>query len=338
MTQNSSNTSDSIPDDRSHAGEPPIPQLTGGPSKDWPHYALYEKVLSAIRTLPHHFSTTLNIEGLPATDLFTLNTALGASIEQSMVNCLNDLRGLWDPQGAYPLYKFVRQPQTFPDVRLQTDDPEVADRVLMGIELKGWFVLAKEGEPSFRYNVTPAACAPQDLLVVVPWSFNNVISGAPILLEPIIVEARFAAEMRNHHWRTRRGASLGPAEREIKPAPHQTPYPDKADQSSDEAVQDSGDNFGRIARSRILDQQIKATLQYPASGIPLFAWLRFLRIFTEKTTAGSVHSKLDGLSDFFAERYTLSPGQLEALEQGFTSIAKAFNMRSSPDLPRKKRP
>ena len=39
---------------------------------------------------------------------------------------------------------------------------------LLGIELKGWYVLSKEGEPSGRYKVTPAACAPQDLLVIVP--------------------------------------------------------------------------------------------------------------------------------------------------------------------------
>jgi hypothetical protein len=49
----------------------------------------------------------------------------------------------------------------------------------MGIELKGWYVLAKEKEPSFRYKVTLTVCAPADLLVVVPWALSNVISGRP---------------------------------------------------------------------------------------------------------------------------------------------------------------
>ena len=38
----------------------------------------------------------------------------------------------------------------------------------MGIELKGWYVLAKEREPSFRQKVTPAACS--------PWTGNRNIT------------------------------------------------------------------------------------------------------------------------------------------------------------------
>ena len=49
-----------------------------------------------------------------ATDIFTLNTALAATIEESMVKTLNDLRSVWDPRAAYETYAFVRQPQTFP--------------------------------------------------------------------------------------------------------------------------------------------------------------------------------------------------------------------------------
>ncbi len=61
-------------------------------------------------------------------------------------------------------------------------------------------MLAKESEPSFRFSVTPAVCAPQDLLVVYPWVLTNVISGSPRLFQPYIVNASYAATYRNYHW------------------------------------------------------------------------------------------------------------------------------------------
>ena len=65
--------------------------------------------------------------------------------------------------------------------------------VALGIELKGWYLLSKEREPSFRYTVTPSACAPQDLLVVVPWHLKNVLSGEPVVYEPYIEQAHYVA-------------------------------------------------------------------------------------------------------------------------------------------------
>lgn len=59
---------------------------------------------------------------------------------------------------------------------------------------------ALEGEPSFRYTVTPSACAPQDLLVVVPWHLKNVLSGEPVVYKPYIEQARHVAELRNWFW------------------------------------------------------------------------------------------------------------------------------------------
>ena len=102
-------------------------------------------------------------------------------------------------------YSFMRQPQTFPDVRLKKS---LSDDTLLGVELKGWYLLAKEAEPSLRFQVTPAACAKQDLIVVVPWVLGNVISGSPILFEPFVESARFAAEFRNYHWQHIRKTEL----------------------------------------------------------------------------------------------------------------------------------
>lgn len=53
-----------------------------------------------------------------ASDILTLNSALGATIEEQVVATLNTLRPVWDPDKQYQTYGFVRQPQTFPDVLL----------------------------------------------------------------------------------------------------------------------------------------------------------------------------------------------------------------------------
>ena len=121
----------------------------------WEHYELYRNVREAIATLPIYFRTETHIAGIMATDLHTLNTVLGTTIEEQVVRTLNLIRKTWDPGGDYALYSFVRQPQTFPDVRLRkvTDD-----ETLLGVELKGWYLLAKEKEPSLRFQVTRAAC------------------------------------------------------------------------------------------------------------------------------------------------------------------------------------
>ena len=104
----------------------------------WEHYELWKRVRDALFACPDHFSTSTTIEGLLATDIFTLNTPLAATIEESVVKTLNDLRSVWDPHKTYQTYTFVRQPQTFPDVVLRELDND--QHVLMGIELKGWYL------------------------------------------------------------------------------------------------------------------------------------------------------------------------------------------------------
>ena len=172
------------------------------PPKSWKHHGLLKSVKEAIYSLPSYFRTETNIEGINATDIFTFNTALGATIENQVIQTLNQMRSVWDPNEGYVLYSFVRQAQTFPDVLLKRSATAEGsgEDIIMGIELKGWYLLAKEGEPSFRFQVTPAACGPQDLIVVVPWVLNNVISGSPRVLSPYIESAQYAAQYRNYHW------------------------------------------------------------------------------------------------------------------------------------------
>ena len=136
------------------------------PDADWQHHDLYVRVREAVFAVPSSFRSEVVIRGVQAVDLYKLNTLLGAAIEDGVVATLNSLRSLWDPDDRYAIYSFVRQPQTFPDMRLQSAvDPK---DVLMGIELKGWYLLAKEKVPSFRFAVTPGACAAADLFVIFP--------------------------------------------------------------------------------------------------------------------------------------------------------------------------
>jgi hypothetical protein len=256
----------------------------------------------------------LHIAGISATDLFTLNTPLGAAIEASVVDNLNSLRELWDPEGKYEIYSFVRQAQVFPDVRLQTTAPGVPekDRILMGIELKGWFVLAKEGEPSFRYKVSPNVCSAQDLMVVFPWVLDEVVSGAPKLLRPFVEEAKYAAEHRNYYWGHMRGASGTAAS--IKLAAVSQPYPAKGAKFNDEAVSDQGKNFGRVARGRLMTDFIDTLLLEPISGIPAKYWQAFLRIFSEGVEANVIEKKLKGMREE-AEKLGLTVDGLESFDR-----------------------
>jgi hypothetical protein len=217
----------------------------------------------------------LVISGVLAPDLFSFNSSLAATIEEQVVNALNRLRGTWDPNNAYALYQFERQPQTFPDVILKAQDPSLKPQIIMGVELKGWYVLAKEAEPSFRYKVPPAVCAEADLLVVVPWALSRVVSGSPRVFTPFVMGARHAAEMRNWYWAQR----PAPANPKIALSAVTDHYPTKSDQISDKPEDDAGGNFGRVARSKIMDTYIDEIMSERLLGIPLGEWQKFLKRF-----------------------------------------------------------
>mgnify|MGYP006272461887 CR=1 FL=1 len=264
------------------------------PDPSWEHYELWHAVKKAVFTLPSRFESELVISGVLATDLFAFNSSLGATIEEQVIASLNKLRSIWDPEQKYSLYSFERQPQTFPDVVLRASAPDVEPQVLMGIELKGWYALAKECEPSFRYNVTPAVCAPADLLVVVPWALSKVISGSPQVFTPYVINARQAAEYRNWYWEHARGGKG--TDRGVILSPVTTHYPNKADPISDQAVKDGGKNFGRFARSKAMDSYIAELFDDKLAGIPLWAWQKFLLLFTEGQTTETVQAGLDALA------------------------------------------
>jgi len=264
------------------------------PDNTWEHHGLYVHVKEAVYALPFYFKTETVISGIMATDIFTLNATLGATIEDQVVNTLNAMRPIWDPDDKYRLYGFVRQSQTFPDVLLRRLTPtESADAIILGIELKGWYLLAKEGEPSFRFQVTPAACNVQDLIVVVPWALSNVISGSPRVFSPFVESARYAAEYRNYHWQHLRDAS---SSTDILSPQEIAPYPKKADKISDKPISDSGKNFGRFARTGVMDEYLEAAKSQLLCGIEARHWLSFFRAFQEHITSETVEEELAKLS------------------------------------------
>ena len=295
-------------------------ELTGSD----PLHTLYIAVKSALHTLPAYFKTELNITGIPATDLQSFNTSLGATIEVQAVEALNGMRPVWDKNNQYADYTFVRQAQRFPDVILRAASPDTEPQILMGIELKGWYVLSKEGEPSFRYQVTPAVNAPNDLLVVYPWALANVIGGTPRLLEPFIVNARYAAKYRNYHWEHVKKAQ-GERSTGIVLSDVTRTYPTKADEIHDKPVSDNGKNFGRFARTGIMDAYKERLLSQNLLGIPIVAWIRFLSLFSEDKTEAQILRGIDAMTtEAERRRLPLSSENIETVRTHLASLVEAL--------------
>jgi hypothetical protein len=284
----------------------PLPPSRKLPESSWEHYDLYQSLREAIATLPVYFRTETQIAGIMATDLHTLNTVLGATIEEQVVRTLNLIRTTWDPHGQYALYRFVRQPQTFPDVRLKKVS---SDETIVGLELKGWYLLAKEMEPSLRFQATPASCATQDLIVVVPWVLSNVISGSPMLFQPFVESARFAAEYRNYHWQHIRKTTQDSS---IETPPNAIPYPSKADPISDKPRNDSGGNFGRLARTGMMDDYMLTLNDVPLCGIKAVFWREFLKAFQESATDADARAALERLRRRIAQTTELPAPRSQA--------------------------
>lgn len=282
---------------------PPAPTPEPLPAH-WPHRALYDNVRHTLDLLPARFSSALRVQGIAATDLHSFNAPLGAALESQVVERLNELRELWDPAKAYSAYTFIRQAQRFPDVILRSADPRADEPILLGIELKGWYMLAKEGEPSFRYAVSPAVCAPPDLLVIYPWALENVTSGSPVLYAPYVATARHAAEYRNWWWQHGRATRESAALHSSSVTTH---YPTKDARIADRPVSDSGGNFGRLARTGMMDAYVRDRLAEPLSGIPLWAWQRFFRVFAESRTEAQAEREIGRLVRDIASRTAALP-------------------------------
>lgn len=270
-------------------------QIAAGPSRVVldpadPHTQLQKGVRAALLALPGEFQFKHTVSGIAATDLFSLNTFLGAGIETEVVRTLNTMRSIWDPHSEWSTYRFERSSQAFPDVRL-TNRGEQGEKVALGIELKGWWMLSKEGEPSLRYKVSPEACAPHDLVCVVPWHLSSAVSGEAVAAEPWVESARYAAEWRDYWWlNVRNPKGTDPS---LSYPDGAAPYPGKADRVTVVPAADSGGNFGRLSRCKpLMDDFIDATKAVPILGIEADAWGKFLKLHTGSADPGQVTEAL----------------------------------------------
>jgi hypothetical protein len=254
----------------------PDPPEAHEPDQNDPLFPLWKGTQQALLALPAYFQTEIQIQGMRATDLHTLGAPVGATIEEQVVKTLNGMRDVWDPEGDFQLYYFVRQPQTFPDVLLRSREQDAHNTVL-GIELKSWYLLSKERDPSYRFKATAAAATDWDLLCVVPWHLTNVTSGTPNVLTPFLVPARYGALYRNHHWLHVRRARGEPGDIVIPEGIE--PYPVRGDHIHDSATHDGGGNFGRLARSGLMDAYMDQTDEETLSGIPASDWRTFFKNF-----------------------------------------------------------
>lgn len=150
-----------------------------------------------------HFTSPINVEGIEVNDLFSINTLLGGTIETQTVMLLNSPRSIWDPQGKRADKEFRRYPESSPDVRLVGSNKD--DSPPNGIELKRWYLLSKESEPSLRHKASADAVTERDLICCVPWGLSNVLSGKPVVYEPYAEQAKFASDKRTYYWNHRRG-------------------------------------------------------------------------------------------------------------------------------------
>lgn len=241
------------------------------PDGTWEHYRVWRGVRSAMGSVRKEFKSVVSVSGIPASDLHTWGAVLSSAVEAEVVRCLNRIRGVWDAGGDYGCYSFRRQAQRYPDVVLACG--ERREDIVLGIEIKSWYVMAKEGEPSFRFRTTLGACPPQDFLLLVPWSLSNVLSGTPTIFDPYVTGTRTAAKRRNKWWTDSRRSHGGEG---VRVPGGIGPYPGARENISDEPLSDAGGNFGRLARMGMFDEYKGMIGREEVAGVAVSRWQRFL--------------------------------------------------------------
>lgn len=259
------------------------------------------KLIEALRSivfpsLPAECPIENNYCGILATDLFSLNTLLGSMIENKVVMFLNAHRHLWD-DGRWCEYHFIRSNESFPDVRLVRKGNN--HDIVLGIELKSWFILSKEGEPSFRYRTASEACDPADLLCIIPWYLSDAVCGRPVLAAPWVYSAKAAAEATKRYWIYERQTDkpMTVEERGLEVPDGVRPYMENArDKTNYKPTNDGGNNFGRLARTGIMSEFVEETLLLDILGIPANNWRLFLKAHTDSNSLQDIQKKISSIT------------------------------------------
>jgi len=89
----------------------------------------------------------------------------------------------------------------------------------------------------------------------------------------------------------------------------------------DDAQHDSGNNFGRYARTGVMDDYIAQRFAELLSGIPLRAWQRFLKIFSEGREGDAALRAAERLGHEFPQSLPeLSDAQIRELQSRIGEI------------------
>ncbi|MBQ6746743.1 MAG: hypothetical protein IJR07_06825 [Bacteroidaceae bacterium] len=167
--------------------------------------------------------------------------------------------------------------------------------ILLGIELKSWFILSKEGEPSFRYRTAAEACDYGDLLSIIPWYLSNAVCGHPVFATPWVYSAKAAAEATKRYWLYERATEkpLTLEQRGLEIPAGIKPYMVNArDKTNYKPVNDGGNNFGRLARTGVMSDFVKETLSTDILGIPADNWRLFLKAHTDSSALKEIQKKI----------------------------------------------
>lgn len=242
-------------------------------------------LIADMMKIPHIY------KGIMATDLFSLNTLLGSTVEVAVVSFLNENRDLWDKDRQWVDCRFVRSSEFFPDVRLVN---KATGNIVFGIELKSWFLISKEGEPSFRYRTASKACSPADLICVLPWYLSDAVSGNPVLIKPWVYPAKAASEYCKRYWMYRKtDVPLNFDERSVTEPGDIVLYSNNREKANYMPKKDSSNNFGRLARTGLLDDFVSESLETDILGIPAKNWMRFLKIHTDQKSLSAIQKEID---------------------------------------------
>lgn len=66
-------------------------------------------------------------------------------------------------------------------------------------------------------------------------------------------------------------------------------------ESSDKAENDKGNNFGRIARSGLLDDYLSKIKGQDYLGIRVVHWMKFFKAMSENRTSNEIDKQLEGI-------------------------------------------
>lgn len=223
------------------------PTLCDEHTLKWPHHQIKKKVLETIYDITSNFDRH---DFAYLRSHYQVNDRPEEYIENVVAYSLGVESVTWD--GGITI---SHRPATYPDIMVHSRGEPI-----LAIEIKVWNMLAAEKSPTFRFATSPRACGPHDLLVLFPFVYDLGYPGSgPLRLYPPYIEnSKYVAIRRNLYWtHNNPNAPIVEAPDDITPHVEM-----KRQRIKDHAANDSGKNFGRIARTPLLNRFCDQAWQY----------------------------------------------------------------------------